>query len=77
VGLIARADYYVIAITSPGIDVVDQMPAIPPQRPYCLRGGPFAQFERRLTSQRTKDALAVKKAQGVRLGRPAPSRRKS
>jgi DNA invertase Pin-like site-specific DNA recombinase len=30
----------------------------------------FAQFERRLISQRTKDALAVKRAQGVRLGRP-------
>lgn len=38
----------------------------------------FAQFERRLTSQRTRDALAVKRAQGVRLGRPrtvlAPTR---
>jgi Recombinase len=39
----------------------------------------FAQFERRLIAERTKDvrhrfqgaALAVKKAQGVRLGRPA------
>jgi DNA invertase Pin-like site-specific DNA recombinase len=31
----------------------------------------FAQFERRLISQRTRDALAVKKAQGVRMGRPA------
>ena len=30
----------------------------------------FAQFERRLIGQRTKDALAVKKAQGMRLGRP-------
>lgn len=30
----------------------------------------FAQFERRLISQRTKDALAIKKAQGVQLGRP-------
>ena len=30
----------------------------------------FAQFERRLIGQRTKDALAVKRAQGVILGRP-------
>lgn len=30
----------------------------------------FAQFERRMIGQRTKDALAVKRAQGVRLGRP-------
>lgn len=30
----------------------------------------FAQFERRLIGQRTKDALAAKKAQGVVLGRP-------
>src|SRR5262245_46485002 len=29
-----------------------------------------SQFERRLISQRTKEALAVKKASGVRLGRP-------
>ena len=29
----------------------------------------FAQFERRMIGQRTKDALAVKKAQGVKLGR--------
>src|SRR5438477_1203081 len=30
----------------------------------------FAQFERRLIGQRTREALAVKKAQGVRIGRP-------
>ena len=32
--------------------------------------GVFAQLERRMIGQRTKDALAIKKAQGVRLGRP-------
>jgi DNA invertase Pin-like site-specific DNA recombinase len=31
----------------------------------------FAQFERRLIGQRTREALAVKRKQGVRLGRPA------
>jgi len=30
----------------------------------------FSQFERRLIGRRTKDALAVRKAQGMRLGRP-------
>src|SRR5262249_21557326 len=30
----------------------------------------FGQFERRLIGQRTKEALAAKKAGGVRLGRP-------
>ena len=30
----------------------------------------FGQLERRLISQCTKEALAVKKASGVRLGRP-------
>jgi len=30
----------------------------------------FAQFERRLIGARTKDALAIKRSQGVRLGRP-------
>jgi DNA invertase Pin-like site-specific DNA recombinase len=30
----------------------------------------FAQFERRLIGQRTKEALAQKRAQGIQLGRP-------
>lgn len=30
----------------------------------------FSQFERRLIGQRTKEALAVKRSQGVQLGRP-------
>ena len=34
----------------------------------------FAQYERRLIGQRTKDALAVKRAQGVVLGRPLTAR---
>jgi len=31
----------------------------------------FSQFERRLISQRSKEALTVKKAEGARLGRPS------
>src|SRR5687768_3269820 len=33
--------------------------------------GTFAQLERRLIGQRTKEALAARRAAGVRLGRPA------
>ena len=33
--------------------------------------GSAAQWEHRIIAQRTKDALAVKRAQGVRLGRPS------
>ena len=30
----------------------------------------FGQFERRLIGQRTREALAIKRTEGVRLGRP-------
>ncbi len=33
--------------------------------------GSVAEWERRIIGQRTKDALAIKRAQGVRLGRPS------
>jgi DNA invertase Pin-like site-specific DNA recombinase len=36
----------------------------------------FSQYERRLIGARTRDALAVKRAQGVVLGRPAKYRAK-
>jgi len=36
----------------------------------------FAQLERRLIGQRTKDALAARRAEGVRLGRPPTLPRK-
>jgi len=39
------------------------------KQPTTLRAS-FAPFERRLISQRTRHALAVRRAQGVRLGRP-------
>ena len=53
---------------------VETGPGLPLDR-HIGRGTPdavatFAQFERRLISQRTKEALAVKRASGIRLGRP-------
>ena len=36
----------------------------------------FAELQRRLIGQRTKDAVAVRRRQGVRLGRPPQLQRK-
>lgn len=33
--------------------------------------GMFSELERKMIGQRTKDALAAKKAQGMELGRPS------
>jgi DNA invertase Pin-like site-specific DNA recombinase len=46
------------------------MRATPPGEAMANMRATFAQFERRLVSQRTREALAVKRASGVRLGRP-------
>lgn len=40
------------------------------ERPPRATTVTFGQFERRLVGHRTKEALAAKKASGVRLGRP-------
>ena len=45
-------------------------PPPPPGKMMASVIATFAQFERRLIGQRTKDAPAVKRAQGVVLGRP-------
>lgn len=50
----------------PGIDT-----ATPEGRMMLTQLASFAQFERDRIAQRTREALAVKKAQGVRLGRPS------
>jgi DNA invertase Pin-like site-specific DNA recombinase len=47
-----------VDISTPTAEAMANMPAT------------FAQFEHRLISQRAKEALAVKRAAGVRLGRP-------
>ena len=50
----------------PGLDT-----ATPEGRMLLTQLASFAQFERDRIAQRTREALAVKKAQGVRLGRPS------
>jgi DNA invertase Pin-like site-specific DNA recombinase len=67
VGLVARAQaegWNVVALDL-GIDL-----STPAGEAMASVMATFAQFERRLISQRTKDALAVKRSQGIRLGRP-------
>lgn len=67
VGLVARAQkegWNLVALDL-GIDL-----STPAGEAMANVMATFSQLERRLISQRTKDALAVKRSQGVRLGRP-------
>lgn len=67
VGLVARAQregWNLVALDL-GIDL-----STPAGEAMANVMATFAQLERRLISQRTKDALAVRRSQGFRLGRP-------
>ena len=65
-GLVDRAtrEHWALVALDLGVDS-----ATPSGRMMANVLATFAQFERDLISQRTKDALAQKKAQGVKLGR--------
>jgi DNA invertase Pin-like site-specific DNA recombinase len=67
-GLIARASrrgWAVVALDL-GVDTTT-----PTGEAMANVSATFAQLERRMIGQRTREALAVKRAQGVRLGRPS------
>ena len=61
----ARREGWQLVALDLGIDT-----ASPMGEAMASVGAVFAQLERRLIGQRTKDALAAKKAKGARLGRP-------
>ena len=64
---LARAEGWGLVLCDvPGLDT-----ATPEGRMLLTQLASFAQFERDRIAQRTREALAVKKAQGVRLGRPS------
>jgi DNA invertase Pin-like site-specific DNA recombinase len=62
----ARKHGFAIVALDLGIDT-----STPMGRAMMGMAAVFAQLEREMISQRTKDGLAAKKAQGVQLGRPA------
>jgi DNA invertase Pin-like site-specific DNA recombinase len=67
-GLMARANAHgwAIVATDMGVDMTTPM-----GRAMAQMSGVFAELERHLIAQRTRDALAIKKAAGIKLGRPA------
>jgi DNA invertase Pin-like site-specific DNA recombinase len=60
-----RARGWALIILDIGIDTTTVM-----GEAMATMAATFAQVERRRIGERTRDALAVRKAQGVRLGRP-------
>jgi DNA invertase Pin-like site-specific DNA recombinase len=66
-GLMAQADRagWSLACLDVGVDT-----STPAGEMMATVVAAFAQYERRLIGQRTREALAVRKAAGVRLGRP-------
>lgn len=65
--VLARAEGWGLVLCDmPGIDT-----ATPEGRMMLTQLAAVAQFERDRIAQRTREALAVRKAQGVRLGRPS------
>ena len=66
-GLMARASREHWALIALDLNVDTSTPA---GEAMAAMLATFAQFERRLIGERTKAALAVRKSQGVRLGRP-------
>jgi DNA invertase Pin-like site-specific DNA recombinase len=60
-----REGWRLVVLDSSGLDMTT-----PTGRAMVHMMATFAQLERELIGQRVKDALAVKKAQGIRVGRP-------
>ena len=71
----ARREGWNLAVLDLGVDL-----STPMGEAMAGMASVFAQFERRVIGERTRAALAVKRSQGVRLGRPrlinAPLRRR-
>jgi DNA invertase Pin-like site-specific DNA recombinase len=66
-GLINRShkEGWALVILDPNLDT-----STPSGKAMAHMFATFSEYERELIGQRTKEALAVKRAQGVRLGRP-------
>lgn len=76
---LARDVQLILSIVDSGIvvrfvDLPEINPADPTGRLMLTMMASFAEFERRIISKRTREALAAKKARGFKLGSPTPER---